>query len=342
MANTVQQRLEILRKRNAKDPQAMNKDLYRLLCRKDFLSACYQSIKSKAGNMTPGTDGYTLDGYSDEVVDKVIVALKDQSWQFKPVRRKYIPKANGKFRPLGIPSPRDKVIQKGLEMILSAIYEPTFADSSHGFRIGRSCHSALRTIRSTWSGLKWVIEGDIEGCYDNVDHEILIGLLRKKIQDERFLNLIWKLLCTEFKEGDVLKPSRKGCPQGGILSPILANIYLHELDMFVQKLVEQSNYGKRRGNPEYHKLRGKRDRLRFYRDAKGKYLPRPKSEIPMHEVRKLSKEMRKVPSKDPLDKNYKRLTYVRYADDWVIGITGSKTFAKEICKKNPNVSIRTS
>lgn len=333
MANTVQQRLETLRKRNSKDPNAINKDLYRLLCQEDFLGACYQSIKSKAGNMTPGTDGITLDGYSDKVVEEVIVALKDQSWQFKPVRRKYIPKANGKLRPLGIPAPRDKIIQKGIERILSAIYEPSFSEFSHGFRNGRSCHSALRTIRSSWSGLKWVIEGDIEGCYDNVDHSILIGILRRKIQDERFLNLIWKLLRAGFEEEGVLKPSNKGCPQGGVVSPILANIYLHDLDIFVHNLVEQNNYGKRQANKEYQRLRGKRDRLRFYRDANGKSQPRPKSEIPMHEVRKLSKEMRKHPSKEPMDENYKRLTYVRYADDWVIGITGSKDFAKNIREK---------
>ena len=330
MANTVQQRLETLRKRNLKNPSAINKDLYRLLCRKDFLSACYQSIKSKAGNMTPGTDAETLDGYSEDVLDSVINALKDQSWQFKPVRRKYIPKANGKLRPLGVPAPRDKIIQKGIEMILSAIYEPVFLDYNHGFRPGRSCHSALRSIRSTWSGMKWVIEGDIEGCYDNVDHTILIKLLRQKIQDERFLNLIWKLLRAGYEEEGALKPSKKGCPQGGVVSPVLCNIYLHELDIFVQQLIDQYNVGKRRPNKEYERLRGKRDRLRFYRKKNGKTRLRPKNEILMHEIRRLTKQMKDIPSKEPMDPNYKRLTYVRYADDWIIGIVGSKDFAETI------------
>ena len=330
MASTVQQRLETLRKRNSENHKAVNKDLYRLLCRKDFLSACYQSIKSKAGNMTPGPDGTTLDGFSDEVLDEIIVALKDQSWQFKPVRRKYIPKANGKLRPLGIPAPRDKIIHKGIERILSAIYEPIFYEESHGFRTGKSCHSALRTIRSTWSGMKWVIEGDIDNCYPSVDHSILIELLRRKIQDERFINLIWKLLHAGFVEDGVVKASVIGCPQGGVVSPVLANIYLHELDIFVQGFVETYNYGKRSPNKEYERLRGKRDRLRFYRDSDGKTKPRPKSQVPMHEVRRLSKEMSKLPSKEPMDKNYSRLSYVRYADDWVIGITGSKDLAKVI------------
>jgi len=180
MATTVQQRLETLRKRNLENPTAINKDLYRLLCRKDFLSASYQSIKSKAGNMTPGTDSETLDGYLEELLDSIINALKNQSLQFKPVRRKYIPKANGKLRPLGVPAPRDKIIQKVIQMILTAIYEPTFSEYSHGFRPGRSSHSALRSIRTFWSGMTWVIEVDIEGYYNNIDHLILINILRKK------------------------------------------------------------------------------------------------------------------------------------------------------------------
>jgi len=327
MAQTVQQRLETLRKRNSENSSAINKDLYRLLCKKDLLSACYQSIKSKAGNMTPGTDNVTLDGYSENVVEEVISALKDQSWQFKPVRRKYIPKANGKLRPLGIPAPRDKIVQKGIEIILSAIYESSFSEYSHGFRTGRSCHSALRSVRMSWSGMKWVIEGDIEGCYENVDHSILIGILRRKIQDERFLNLIWKLLRAGYEEERVLKPSKK---QGGVASPVLANIYLHDLDVFVQKLMDQHNVGQRRPNKEYERLRGKRDRLRFYRGTDGKSRPRPKSEVSLHEIRRLTKEMRKLPSKEPMDENYTKLTYVRYADDWIVGIIGSKNFAETI------------
>lgn len=330
MAITVQQRLETLRKRNLKNPTAINKDLYRFLCRKDFISACYQNIKSKAGNMTPGTNSETLDGYSEDVVESVIDALKNQSWQFNPVRRKYIPKPNGKLRPLGVPAPRDKILQKGIEMILSAIYEPLFSEYSHGFRPKRSCHSALRVVRKTWSGMKWVIEGDIEGCYDNVDHSILINILRRKIQDERFLNLIWKLLHAGYEEEGSLKSSKKGCPQGGVVSPILSNIYLHELDIFVQELIDRHNVGKRRPNKEYERLRGKRDRLRFYRDSDGKTRPRLKSDISMHEIRKLTKEMKNIPSKEPMDQNYKRLVYVRYADDWIIGIIGSKDFAKTI------------
>ena len=330
MANTVQQRLETLRKRNTENPKAINKDLYRLLCNKDLLSASYQSIKSKVGNMTPGTDNVTLDGDSEEVLEKVIKSLKDQSWQFQPVRRKYIPKANGKLRPLGVSAPRDKIIQKGIEIILSAIYEPTFSEYSHGFRKGLSCHSALRSIRTTWSGMKWAIEGDIEGCYDNVDHSVLIGILRRKIQDERFLNLIWKLLRAGYEEEGVLKPSHIGCPQGGVVSPLLANIYLHELDVFIQQLISQHNGGKRRPNREYERLRGKRDRLRFYRRKDGKTWPRLKADIPLHEIRTLTKEMKQVPSKDPMDEHYKRLVYVRYADDWIVGITGSKSFAETI------------
>lgn len=327
-------RLRTLRERNKKNPLARNKDLYKLLASEDFIGAAYQSIKSKYGNRTPGTDGETLDEYSKEIVQKVVTALKDQSWQFKPVRRKYIPKANGKLRPLGIPSPRDKVIQQGISMILTSIYEPVFLECSHGFRPNKSCHSALRDVRTKWSGIKWVIEGDIEGCYDNVDHHILVTILRKRIQDERFLNLIWKILRAGIEEDGKLKTSRLGCPQGGVVSPILANIYLHELDCFVRDLAKNARGSiSRKPNKVYEKLRGKRDRLRFYRDKNGKTLPRPKSEINTYEVRKITKEMRKIPSKEPMDPNFTKILYIRYADDWIIGIIGPKSIAEEIREK---------
>jgi len=327
----VLQRLQTLQERNTKNVHAVNKDLYRLLCCEDFLAAAYQQIKSKPGNMTPGTDNATLDGYSEAVITKTVLALKNQSWQFKPVRRKWIPKANGKLRPLGIPSPRDKVVHQGIYMILAAIFEPSFSVHSHGFRAGRSCHTALREIRSRWSGVKWAIEGDITGCYDNVDHSILMDLLRTRIQDERFLNLIWKLLRAGFEEEGTILPSKLGCPQGGIVSPILANIYLHELDVFVQhKAKAFAGTQTRRPNPEYESLRGKRDRLRFTR-SEGKSSPR--NEIPWHEVRRLTKEMRALPSKDPMDPLYKKIVYVRYADDWILGVIGSKEDTKAIFKE---------
>lgn len=331
MAISVLKRIESLRVRNSANKLAINKDLYRLLCNPELLGFAYQSIKSNVGNMTPGTDNETLDGYSPVIVEKVIRDLKTQSYQFKPVRRVTIPKGTtGKTRPLGVPSPRDKVVQKGMITILEAVYEPTFSRHSHGFRKGFSCHSALKEFRDVWSGIKWGIEGDIKGCYDNVDHHILIDILRKKIQDERFLQLIWKLLRAGVLEKGVYSPSNLGTPQGGILSPILANIYLNEFDEFVEDQCLKYNIGTtRRANPEYPKLRGKRDRLKKKRTPTGS-IPRDPTTIPQDVIKALSKEMRRLPSKDPFDTGYVRIRFIRYADDWIIGVIGPKELAVKL------------
>ena len=332
-------RLESLKKRNTKNKNAINKDLYRLLCNKELLAIAYNSIKSKPGNMTPGTDELTLDEMSDKVIEGIIDELRNQTFKFKPVRRVYIPKGNtGKMRPLGVPTPRDKVVQKAMLMIMESIYEPTFSDHSHGFRPGRSCHSALKEIRSKWSGIKWAIEGDIKGCYDNVKHLTLINIVRRKIDDERFIQLIWKLLRAGVEINTKIERTKMGTPQGGILSPLLANIYLHELDEFITNLSTQtagSTNSSRRENPEYKSIRGKIYRLRTKRTTSGVEKIRPTPET-LKEIKALQKVQRTLPSKDQLDPNYKKVIYVRYADDWIVGIIGNKEFAKEIKDKIEN------
>lgn len=199
----------------------------------------YERIKSEPGNMTPGTDSETLDGFSMDEINKLVREMKTEKYQCKPVRRTYIPKSNGKLRKLGIPSVRDKVVQEVVRMILEAVYdsphESYFKDASHGFRRERSCHSALRDIQRRWTGVTWFLEGDIQNCFDDIDHEQLIEIIREKIKDERFINLIRKLLNAGYQDLDeVRKVSLAGTPQGGIVSPILANIYLHKLDEFVE------------------------------------------------------------------------------------------------------------
>jgi retron-type reverse transcriptase len=176
----------------------VNHDLYRLLYKPDLYEVVYEEMKSAPGNMTAGVDGKTLDGFSIKTIMGLIDSLKDESFQFKPAKRTYIPKANGKMRPLGIPSPRDKIVQGVIHMILEAIYDspqgPYFLETSHGFRSGRSCHSALRVFREKWTGMVWIVEGDIKACFDEIDHHTLVGLIRRKIHDERFINLLWKAL----------------------------------------------------------------------------------------------------------------------------------------------------
>jgi len=320
------QRLEVIRKLNAKSGW-INSDLYRLLFKPELYILAYERIKSKPGNMTPGTDQETIDGFGIDEIRKLIDEMRTEKYQPSPVRRALIPKSNGKMRKLGIPSARDKIVQEVVRLILEAIYDSPhgayFKDSSHGFRSSRSCHSALKEIQGKWSGTTWFLEGDIKACFDDFNHEILVAIMRKKINDERFLNLIWKFLNAGYQDLDgSRKDSLAGTPQGGIVSPILANIYLHEFDEYVEQLQKELEKGElRRPNPEYRQLQ----RRRHYLAKIGK--------IDTEEYRELGVQMRKLPSLDPKDPNFVRVHYVRYADDWVVGVTGPKRLAEEIREK---------
>lgn len=164
------QRLEVIRKLNAKS-EWVNSDLYRLLFKPELYVLAYERIKSKPGNMTPGTDKETMDGFGMGVINALIEEMRTESYQPKPVRTAHIPKSNGKMRKLGIPSARDKVVQEVVRLILEAIYDSPhgayFKDNSHGFRRSRSCHSALKEIQGKWSGTTWFLEGDIKACFDH-------------------------------------------------------------------------------------------------------------------------------------------------------------------------------
>ena len=186
MGQTTSERLEYLRKAN-RNRQWINDDLYRLLYRADLYIIAYERIKSKPGNMTPGADGETLDGFSMETIQTIIEEMRTEQFHFKPVRTTLIPKANGKMRRLGIPCVRDKVVQEAMRLILEAIYDspygPYFREASHGFRPNHSCHTALREFRGKWSAVNWLIEGDIRACFDELSHSVLVNTLRKKIRD---------------------------------------------------------------------------------------------------------------------------------------------------------------
>ena len=213
--------------------------------------------------MTAGTDGKTIDAMSLERVDRLIAALKDESYQPKPSRRTYIPKKNGKLRPLGIPSIDDKLVQEVVRMLLESIYENSFEDTSHGFRPNKSCHTALRMIQNRFTRCKWFVEGDIKGFFDNIDHNVMIGILRKRIKDERFLRLIRKFLNAGYMEDNQVHQSYSGTPQGGIISPILANIYLDQFDKYMAEFKKRFDRGNKRAvNVEYRKLSDKRIRLK--------------------------------------------------------------------------------
>src|SRR5215472_7325050 len=300
MSQQTLDRLEHLRKLN-RNRRWVNQDLYRLMYREDLYILAYERIKSKPGNMTPGTDKATLDGFSLAKIQEMIRDLRTEQFRFKPVRTVYIPKPNGKMRKLGIPCVGDKVVQEVMRMILESIYDspygPYFLEASHGFRPNRSCHTALREFRNTWIAMNGLSEGDIHACFDELDHHILVAILRKKIKDERFRNLIQKLLNAGYMDlhGEK-KESLIGSPQGGIISPILANVYLHELDEFVQELRTKLERGKeKRDNPLYLRLALKKARL----------VKRGATRTP--EFRAVVKAMRTTPSREVNDPDFIRV-----------------------------------
>jgi len=318
------ERLEVIRKLNGENREWVNDDLYRLMLRKDMYVLAYERLKSNPGNMTPGTDDETLDGFSLAEIDKIIEQMRSEHYRCKPVRESFIPTANGKLRRVGIPCPRDKIVKEVVRIILEAVYDSPhgayFSDCSHGFRRSNSCHSAVREIQKKWSGMIWLIEGDIKSCFDDIDHHKLIDVLRKKIKDERFLSLIWKFLKAGYLDLERARhDSLAGTPQGGIASPILSNIYLNELDEFVEQIRIDLEQGKeRRPNLEYKRIEARR-----YKLAKA-------GKADTREFKRLGKQMRSLPSLDTHDPNFVRVRYVRYADDWLIGVIGSHELAGEI------------
>ncbi len=308
--------------------------LYRLMESKELFIQAYQNIYANHGATTKGTDDVTLDGFSVERINGIIENLKKGEYDFTPVRRTYIPKKNGKYRPLGIPSGNDKLVQEVVRMILNQIYEPIFSEKSHGFRQNKSCHTALIQVKQTWTGTKWIIEMDIKGFFDNMSHDVLMGILKKKIDDKRFLKLIEKILKAGYLEEWKFHETYSGTPQGGIVSPILANIYLNEMDSYVETLISEFNKGKsRKENPEYAKIRGKMERCRQKYDAIKDSAEKEQLEKIKDELEEIYKKRQEVKWGDPFDKTYRRLTYCRYADDFIMGVIGSKEEACEIANK---------
>lgn len=296
--------------------------LYRILFNEEMFYAAYQNIYAKPGNMTPGTDGKTIDQMNIPRIRRIIESLKDESYQPNPARRVYIPKKNGKQRPLGIPSFEDKLVQEVLRMILEAIYEPTFENTSHGFRPSRSPHTALIAIQKTFTGAKWFVEGDIKGFFDNIDHEILISILGKRIHDGRFLRLIRKFLKAGYVEDWQFNNTYSGTPQGGIISPILANIYLDVFDKYITEYAENFNKGKgRRPSKEYARLSRAAIKLR---DNINQCDDKEKRKQLIAKYKEAVSARQSISSGDPMDTSYRRLQYIRYADDFLIGVIGTK------------------
>ena len=293
-------------------------ELYRQLFNPQLYLLAYGRIYSNQGAMTPGADGETADGTSLAGIGRIIDALRHERYRFKPVRRIWIPKKDGKKRPLGLPSWSDKLVGEVIRLLLEAYYEPQFSDHSYGFRPGRGCHTALSEVADTWTGTTWFIEGDISDCFGSLDHEVMAGILAEKIHDNRFLRLIRNMLQAGYLEDWKWNATLSGAPQGGVVSPILSNIYLHKLDEFAETALipEYTRGGARKSNPAYRKIADAAGRARKRGDRAA--------------ARELRKQQRSLPSRDTRDPGYRRLRYARYADDHLLGFAGPKAEAEQI------------
>jgi len=306
--------------------------LFRLLENPILWHEAYANIYANKGAITPGVDNQTLDGFSEERVTSIMAHLKNGTYRFQPVRRTYVPKKNGKKRPLGISSGDDKLVQEVVRILLERIYEPIFENSSHGFRPGRSPHTALERIGQEWTAVKWLIDMDLRDYFTTIPHDLLMRTLRKKIADERFLRLIQAMLDAGYLEDWTFHRTYSGVPQGSIVSPILANMYLHEFDQFMSHMKEQFNQGKRRrGNKAYQRYTEAIRHLRKQTESlKGKEASKDTLRDMQRTIKALQAQRRRLPSGDPFDPTYKRLLYCRYADDYLIGIIGSYADAKQV------------
>jgi group II intron reverse transcriptase/maturase len=309
--------LELIRERGEKG-LPLARDVYKhLLDPKMYLKA-YGKIYRNNGAMTPGVTKETVDSMSLEKIRNIIESVNLERYRWTPVRRVYIPKKDGKQRPLGMPTWSDKLLQEVIRQIMEEYYEPQFSNHSHGFRPSKGCHTALEEIQHTWVGTVWFIEGDISKCFDTLDHEVLVETIKEKIQDGRFVHLIEGLLKAGYMEDWKLNKTLSGSPQGGIISPLLSNIYLDKLDKYVENtLTPEYTRGKGRGkNREYANLIQQAYRSKDKEEAKRK-----------------RQEAQKLPSLNSDDPDFRRLRYVRYADDFLLGFIGPKEEAEEIKQK---------
>jgi group II intron reverse transcriptase/maturase len=292
--------------------------VFRRILDLELFIAAYTELSKNSGSLTPGIDYATIDGTTVKKLEQLMQAVRNKTFRWLPVRRVIIPKRDGKKRPLGIPGWEARIVQMVLKMTLESYYEPIFLDCSHGFRPQRGCHTALLSIRKQWQGTKWFIEGDIEGCFDNIPHTVILNLLERRIKDNQLLRLIKEMLQAGYMEDWQHHATYSGTPQGGIVSPLLANIVLHELDEYIcQTLVPEYTLGQFRratsgyraaaARVNYHTVRGNTERAAEER-----------------------KKLRHMEYSEPLDSSYRRLQYIRYADDFILSFIGSKAEAEAI------------
>jgi group II intron reverse transcriptase/maturase len=289
------------------------------------LVTAYESIKSNPGNMTHGVDKTTLDGIDLKYLEKIQAELRAGTFEFKPARRIQIPKpGKTETRPLTIASPREKVVQKAILLVMEQIYERKFLDTSHGFRPGRGTHTAMKNLETQFQSVHYFIEADFSKAFDTISHQKLMEIIKEEVKCEKTLKLIKSGLKAGYIEFGSLHDNLSiGTPQGSILSPLLCNIFLHKLDTYIEEIKKEHQKGTRRQrNEENLKLQNK---LKYWR-KKGYNISKPLEYLEM------LKQLRNTPS-IKRDKSYIRIHYIRYADDFVIGIEGGYNLAKIILQK---------
>jgi group II intron reverse transcriptase/maturase len=311
--------LERIKQNSNKNKEETFTRLYRYLLRPDIYYQAYKNLYANNGAATKGIDNDTADGFSEAKIEEIIAMLKDETYTPKTVRRIYRKKPNGKQRPIGIPTFTDKLVQEVLRMVLETVYEPVFLECSHGFRPNKSCHTALESMKYGFNGTRWFLEGDIKSCFDNINHAVLIELITKKVKDARLIKLIYKFLKAGYLEDWQYHTTYSGVPQGGIVSPLFTNIYMHELDKFViNTLKTEFDYPAEHSyTPQYRTLR---NRLRYLRKYINKSKGTEKQQQYIDKVKSAHKLLLKTPSKSQTDKKIK---YQRYADDFLVGVNGN-------------------
>jgi group II intron reverse transcriptase/maturase len=317
------EKLIAISKLSQKDKKWIHRDIFRILRIDEIWITAYEKLKNNKGALTPGSTPETMDGMSLGKLKILQDLVCSEAYKFKTVKLTYITQANGKQRPLGLPTASDKIVQEVMRIILEAIYEPIFSESSFGFRTGLGCHDALYHVETKFRWVDHVVEGDIEQAYPTIDHHTLVNILKKRINDPRFIRLIWKLLKCGVLDVERIIWSKKGVPQGSIVSPILANIYYHELDEFVQNLKDRFETPK----TERKNLKSIAYKSLEHRISKVSKEMR-KFEHQSLERQKLAKELKTLRNERlntvALKNKIIRIEYVRYADDWMIGVSGDR------------------
>jgi len=318
----------------SKDKSYKFQRIYRNLYNPEFYWMAYRNIYANKGSMTAGVDGSTIDNMSDSRIERIIASLKDQNYQPNPARREYIAKKNSKKkRPLGIQSSDDKLVQEVVRMLLESIFEPNFSDWSHGFRPRRSCHTALKHVHVTFTGARWFVEGDIESCFDSFDHHITVNLLKKRIDDNKFIALMWKFLKAGYMEQWQYHKTYDGVPQGSGISPILSNIYLSELDLFMEEYKADFDIGKSSKRQRSREYRNATNKTHNYKKRNAKIwdtLTADERKERAKELKIIKSETHKLPATVAHDDTYKSIQYVRYADDFLVSVIGSREDAQKV------------